>query len=97
MMILFYERNIDEGGIMTEDRENKIIEERIKGWTAFEYEKFLNEIDREIEKIRKKTKATDKELEIGYKILSPAPTACFIDPVIFMHEKYDEYLSILSA
>ena len=55
---------------MTEDRENKIIEERIKGWTAFEYEKFLNEIDREIEKIRKKTKATDKELEIGYKILS---------------------------
>ena len=48
---------------MTEDRENKIIEERIKGWTAFEYEKFLNEIDREIEKIRKKTKATDKELE----------------------------------
>lgn len=92
MMILFYERNIDEGGIMTEDRENKIIEERIKGWTAFEYEKFLNEIDREIEKIRKKTKATDKELEIGYKILSPAPTACFIDPVIFMHEKYDEYL-----
>ena len=50
---------------MTEDRENKIIEERIKGWTAFEYEKFLNEIDREIEKIRKKTKATDKELEIG--------------------------------
>ena len=75
---------------MTEDRENKIIEERIKGWTAFEYEKFLNEIDREIEKIRKKTKATDKELEIGYKILSPAPTACFIDPVIFMHEKYDE-------
>ena len=37
MMILFYERNIDEGGIMTEDRENKIIEERIKGWTAFEY------------------------------------------------------------
>ena len=77
---------------MIEDRENKIIEERIKGWTAFEYEKFLNEIDREIEKIRKKTKATDKELEIGYKILSPAPTACFIDPVIFMHEKYDEYL-----
>ena len=63
---------------MTEDRENKIIEERIKGWTAFEYEKFLNEIDREIEKIRKKTKATDKELEIGYKILSPAPTACFM-------------------
>ena len=61
MMILFYERNIDEGGIMTEDRENKIIEERIKGWTAFEYEKFLNEIDREIEKIRKKTNFTEKK------------------------------------
>lgn len=49
---------------MTEDRENKIIEERIKGWTAFEYEKFLNEIDREIEKIRKKTKQRIKNWKL---------------------------------
>ena len=42
-----------------------------------------------IEKLKNKeeNKATDKELEIGYKILSPAWPACFIDPVIFMHEK----------
>ena len=69
MMILFYERNIDEGGIMTEDRENKIIEERIKGWTAFEYEKFLNEIDREIEKIRKRKLVTRYYLQHQQHVL----------------------------
>ena len=42
---------------MTEDKENKIIEERIKGWTAFEYEKFLNEIAREIEKNKEENKS----------------------------------------
>lgn len=81
-----------ENKIMEEDRENQIIEERIKKWAIFEYKKFVSEIDKEIKKLREKTKATDEELEIGYKILSPAPTACFIDPLIFMHEKYDEYL-----